>query len=240
MVGKDMSRRTIVLPHGKTVEYDLKRIAKKRYGIRINPDNHVTVSVLKRTLVRDAEAYIRKNEQFILRTLEKNERRNAEHTLVPDLTEMQTVRIFDREFRLIRRFANENRASVQGEEILFYLRDDSEEAQNALLCLLREKLFPQYVQSLCQRYYPQFAQYTQGFPKIRYRQMTRSWGRCCKTKNEIVFNKRLAQKPADCIEYVVVHEFCHFIHFDHSKAFWQEVEKRIPDRQQIQKKLNNQ
>lgn len=35
--------------------------------------------------------------------------------------------------------------------------------------------------------------------------------------------------PARIIDYIVVHELCHFHHKDHGQAFWNEVDKVMPD-----------
>ncbi len=35
--------------------------------------------------------------------------------------------------------------------------------------------------------------------------------------------------PLSIIDYIVVHELCHFHHIDHSEAFWNEVDKILPD-----------
>jgi len=35
--------------------------------------------------------------------------------------------------------------------------------------------------------------------------------------------------PPTIIDYIVVHELCHFLHLDHTDAFWNEVDKIIPD-----------
>ena len=35
--------------------------------------------------------------------------------------------------------------------------------------------------------------------------------------------------PPTIIDYIVVHELCHFRHLDHTEAFWNEVDKVMPD-----------
>ena len=54
------------------------------------------------------------------------------------------------------------------------------------------------------------------------------WG-SCSGKNRLNFSWRLMLAPEHCIDYVVVHELCHILHHDHSVAFWQEVERVVPD-----------
>ena len=48
-------------------------------------------------------------------------------------------------------------------------------------------------------------------------------------KGIITLNKRLLEAPRYCIEYVVMHEFCHFIHPDHSKHFYAFLTMLMPD-----------
>ena len=54
------------------------------------------------------------------------------------------------------------------------------------------------------------------------------WGSCT-ADNRLTFSFRLLYAPKGAIEYVVVHELAHVKHKNHSKAFWLEVEKYIPD-----------
>ncbi len=69
----------------------------------------------------------------------------------------------------------------------------------------------------------------QLFPiHVGYRKNKTRWG-SCSGKNRLSFNTNLAKMHPDFIEYVVVHELAHIKHKNHSKSFWNEVEKFIPD-----------
>ncbi len=54
------------------------------------------------------------------------------------------------------------------------------------------------------------------------------WG-SCSGKNALRYTFRLLYCPREIIEYVVVHELAHIRYKNHSKLFWQEVERYIPD-----------
>ncbi len=71
---------------------------------------------------------------------------------------------------------------------------------------------------------------------VGFRYNTSRWG-SCSSKNRLNFNTRLATMHPDFIEYVVVHELAHIRHKNHSKDFWAEVEKFLPD-YKIRKKLS--
>jgi len=63
------------------------------------------------------------------------------------------------------------------------------------------------------------------------------WG-YCDIKNNLNFSWRLMLASEKAIDYVVVHELTHIKHHDHSKAFWNEVEKIIPGYKLLRKELN--
>ena len=53
-----------------------------------------------------------------------------------------------------------------------------------------------------------------------------------------VKNRKLLMKPRECIEYVVIHELCHFIHPNHSKEFYGFMEQFMPDWKERKARLN--
>ena len=86
------------------------------------------------------------------------------------------------------------------------------------------------VEEYCRKYYPFFSHSCGGqMPEIRYRRMRSRWGSCAPKKRVLTFNTRLAYVPERCVEYVVVHEFCHFLFADHSSRFYEAVSSCLPD-----------
>ena len=64
------------------------------------------------------------------------------------------------------------------------------------------------------------------------------WGSCSQ-KNNLNFSYRLIKMPRAVIDYLIVHELAHLVHFDHSPDFWATVEKFVPDYKQHRRWLNN-
>ena len=87
------------------------------------------------------------------------------------------------------------------------------------------------MQALCAAYYPLFAASCPGgrMPRVAVRDMRTRWGSCSLRTGTLAFARRLCAMPAPAQEYVVVHEFCHFAHPDHSPAFWAAVAAVLPD-----------
>ncbi|MEG1932648.1 MAG: YgjP-like metallopeptidase domain-containing protein [Pygmaiobacter sp.] len=80
------------------------------------------------------------------------------------------------------------------------------------------------------QYFPLFCETLGGeFPHIKYRTMKTRWGVCCPSKKQITLNRRLLDRSADAIEYVVLHEYVHFHHPDHGKGFYAELAALMPD-----------
>jgi len=64
------------------------------------------------------------------------------------------------------------------------------------------------------------------------------WG-SCDSHGNLTFNWKLVMATPESIDYVVVHELCHRKHMDHSKQFWCEVKKYLPDYKERQKWLKD-
>lgn len=74
------------------------------------------------------------------------------------------------------------------------------------------------------------------YGKITVRNQKTRWG-SCSSKGNLNFNCLLMLAPPEVLDYVVVHELCHRKQMNHSKAFWLEVEKVLPNYKEVRKWL---
>lgn len=81
----------------------------------------------------------------------------------------------------------------------------------------------------CKKVYPYYEKLGIKYPQIKFRKMKSRWGSCHSRKGILTFNTELKYAPLKCIEYVVWHEFTHFLQPNHSARFYAELEMVMPD-----------
>ena len=77
------------------------------------------------------------------------------------------------------------------------------------------------------------------YPKLKIRSMKTRWGVCNIRDNSVTLNEKLIEYSIDKLDYVIIHELSHFIHFNHSKSFWNQVSKYAPNYKQIRRELKD-
>lgn len=70
------------------------------------------------------------------------------------------------------------------------------------------------------------------------RKMKTKWGSCTPSLGTIRFNLELAKKPAECLEYVIVHEMVHLLEPTHSERFIAILQKHYPTWREARAELN--
>lgn len=71
---------------------------------------------------------------------------------------------------------------------------------------------------------------------IVLRAMATRWGSCT-AKRKVILNPELIKAPKGCIEYVIIHELCHLIHYNHTQKFIALQSDEMPDWEKWKTKL---
>jgi hypothetical protein len=67
-----------------------------------------------------------------------------------------------------------------------------------------------------------------AYSRLSVRGQSTRWGSCSSSQS-ISLNYKLLFLPPHLVDYVLIHELCHTVHMNHSKAFWQLVQRYCPE-----------
>lgn len=160
------------------------------------------------------------NTEFLKKVVAKEEKNREKST---------KIYILDNEFSII---ISNNLKEIDYKNCKIYAKD-LKQVEN-LIKKETKKIFLarlEYNYNLFQEQIP--------FPSLTIRKMSTRWGVCNRKLKKVTLNSLLIRYPLEAIDYVIIHELSHFVHFNHSKAFWTEVSKYSPKYKEIRKLLKD-
>ena len=214
----------------KTVLYDLRRKNVKNINLRIKADRTIVVSANQSTSDQVIEDFIVSKSDYILKALAHYEDLAKYAPKPKKHVDGETYRIFGHDRRLRVQQGKTNAVDSDESFITLTVKDvNNSELKKKTMDKWLNTLCKDAVQSLCEAVYPKFQKYGIEFPTIRFRNMVSRWGSCQPKRYVLTFNYALVEAPLSCIEYVVVHEFSHFLQPNHSRKFYQQLAMFMPD-----------
>ena len=232
-----MEKRSIILGKER-VEYTLIRKKVKRISIRVRGGGEVLVTVPQRRPLTDAEAFILEKSEFVLAAIEKL-KDVPNSGKAQSYTDGMTLKYLGTDITLHIIEGARNKVTQEGDVLTVMQRD---KADSAVTARLIERWMGErcrdIVTEIFEEVYPQFAKMGVARPTaMRFRMMTSRWGSNSSRTNALTFNSRLVGFPREVIKHVVLHELCHYIHHDHSKAFYALLDSVDPKRREHERCL---
>ncbi len=224
--------------NGIEIEYILEIKKVKNINLRINRDKMVKVSANSRISKKYIDNFLLEKFDFIIDAFSKFED-------VPNDNKKEFITGEEFYFlgeKLILEVIEYQKEEVFIKDNILYLitKDKSNLKRKEFLInkFYKEKA-KEIITEIVKDVYPRFTGFNIPFPVLRFRDMKSKWGSCMPYKNIITLNTNLIKKDYECIEYVVIHEFCHYKHLNHSKEYYNFLLRFSPDYKNIRKKLNN-
>lgn len=221
---------------GREVEFELIQKNVKNINLRVKPGGIVFVSVPPNTPSSVIEAFMQAHGARILDAIDRlsditpEDQRRKQKENLSLLQNGDTIYILGTACRLRVCKSSEAKVVRDGDVINIYLPQHKDMQQvQVVLDKWKDTICRNTVTAICKSVYPSFQILGVSYPKeIRFRKMSASWGNCRSEAGILTFSKNLVEVPPSCIEFVVQHEFTHFLCPDHSNAFYATLDAVAP------------
>ena len=221
------------------ISYHLERKMVKNLNLRIRKDGQVYVSANPCVPESEIDEFVTRKSDYILGAIQKFQAMAELHSEPKQYVSGETFYIQGRGIRLNITQSTKESISSDGVYLQLLVKDpDDFSRKQRMVNRYLDKQCRQVFGEVLEELHPIFGKYGIAMPVLRIRDMDTRWGSCLAKKGIITLNKRLLEAPRNCIEYVVMHELCHFLHPNHSKHFYGFLTMLMPDWKERKKTLD--
>jgi predicted metal-dependent hydrolase len=237
-----MARQSVEKRHfsgnGLSFDYVWTKKSVKNYNLRVKAGGEVLVSTPARITAAQVERFLADKAEFLHRALARVQARDAQpiYTLaageqIPILGVLHTVcheratrpHVFCADGRLVLALPDPADAQARGRAFARFLKRESAALLDTMTAACAPRILPA----------------DHPLPKVTVRDMKSRWGSCFYTQNRITYSTRLLFLPRACAELVVCHELTHFLHRDHSAAFYAALARVLPRHRELKLALRD-
>ena len=204
------------------MNYIVKRVKSRRMTIKVLQDGIVEVALPQDASLDEADAFVKKHIRWINNRLQEC----GDNLLTA--RKMQTGSIF--------LFLGKEYSIEYNKTLKQLWHFDGETLHTSLSRSnyfdLLERFYKRQAEDLLLPMAEKYAKNLDCGPlKVSINKAKTRWG-SCGAQNHLNFSCYLTMAPMEAIEYVIIHELAHIKQHNHSRAFWNEVEKYMPDYKQ--------
>jgi predicted metal-dependent hydrolase len=218
-----------------TIPYRYRHSSRRTLGISVRPDHTVIVTVPRGTSLDAIRDFVRKRADWIIKAWRHFEQLPERPAL--KYVSGETHRYVGAQYRL--QVNRGRKDSVEYRDDCLMVTSKNEPAPERIKAILESWYRSRAAVIFHERllfWHGKMAGEGVPFPKLRIRRMKTRWGSWSST-GRITLNLLLMTAPVECIDYVVVHELCHFKFKGHGPRFWNAVGRFMPDYKERRKRL---
>jgi len=220
----------------KQIDFNLKFSNRKTMGIKVFPDSSVEVVspnnsdiVTIKDRVKSKASWIVKQQDFFL----------SFRPITPPRKYIsgETHLYLGKQFRLKIIESEFNTVKLKSGYLKIYTSiPNNKKAVQRLLYKWYEEKASLHFNTLFTKCVKGFSTFHDYNPQLKFRLMEKRWGSC--SRNGIIhLNTELIKARKEYIEYVIIHELCHLIHYNHSSDFYNLLDNLYPDWKKTKYKL---
>lgn len=209
----------------KVIAYELSYQDRKTLGIRVHPDCTVKVTAPVMTPDDTLEEKLKKKAPWILK---QQQDFLSYHPITPprQYVNGETHLYLGRQYRLRVEPAQTDEVKLYRGRLILFVKEKNK-PEKVLSAWYREKACHHFNITLL-NVFPLFKKYKIEVPPLQVHYMPTRWGSCT-PKGKVILNPELIKAPKGSIEYVIIHELCHLVHHNHTKAFFELQDRMMPD-----------
>jgi predicted metal-dependent hydrolase len=204
------------------VDITIQKSERKTVSIFIERDGSVSARVPEKLNDNEIKDILKSKEYQIFKNLAEWTQLN-ENAVEREYVNGQSFLYLGRNYRL--KLVEENLEKVRFIKNTFLLsKQNKHKAKELFIQFYKEKLNSK-IHPIIERYKNLLGVEPQ---QIKIMELQNRWASCTPNGN-VNFHWKCAMAPIDVLHYMVVHELAHLIHNNHTQAFWNEVDKILPN-----------